>query len=111
MDNIVQPTASNGKVTLNVGGTRVETLQSTLMKTQYFADFFARWNNKDEIFLDMDFDLFKHILNKLRDPRYILPENPNIHSMMDYLGFTIHDQPIKTMAMDIRKKRLIRFNK
>ena len=90
-------------IKFNVGGERCQTLKSTLDTVPYFQSLFENWqkNNKNfeqEIFLDMDYDIFKQILNKLRDAQYEFPDNEtvlnNINNMMKY--FCIELKECKT---------------
>jgi hypothetical protein len=82
-------------VTLNVGGTKIKTFKSTLNKTPYFENYFLNWDHQfhKEIFLDMDYNIFIHVLNKLRNDNYHFPENEillkNIMNLFDYLGLPI----------------------
>lgn len=71
-------------IELDVGGTHMKTLKSTLLKVEYFKKIYDRWNGKDQLFIDADPNLFIHILNKLRDDKYILPDDPNLQQMLDY---------------------------
>jgi hypothetical protein len=101
---------------LNVGGHQTQIYKSTLAQLDYFKIKLERWsnlndrsnlndndkdnNNKDsgeELFVDYDYKLFKHLLNKLRNPSYVMPNNKNIRTMCDYFGCTIQKQvrPIK----------------
>ena len=85
------------QVELNVGGTKITTLKSTLVKLPYFKNYFNSWHKEGkentEIFLDVDFNIFMHVLNKLRDENYIFPEDgviiTNITNMFDYFGLAV----------------------
>ena len=62
-------------IKLDVGGQLMSTYKSTLLKLNFFQSYLDRWNDHNQpLFLDVDPDLFKHILNKLRDPLYELPQ-------------------------------------
>ena len=78
-------------IILNVGGTRMQTYKSTLEKLEYFSSKLNRWNDKSEseLFIDYDPTLFIHLLNKLRDDKYELPNDENIVSMCNYFGYPI----------------------
>lgn len=79
-------------VKLNVGGKRCNTMKSTLLKLPYFQTFFESWNKDKhkEVFLDLDYKIFKYVLNKLRDDNYLLPVDElllnNIATMFRYFG-------------------------
>ncbi len=94
------------KITLNVGGKKCETLKSTLMKMPYFKTYFESWDHDQEIFLDLDFKIFTHVLNKMRDPNYFYPDDEiltnNINNMFDYFGFiTIKSYERKNIDVSI----------
>lgn len=77
-------------IKLNIGGVRIETYTSTLLQLDYFKAKLERWNNEEtELFVDYDYDLFKHLVNKLRDASYEMPNNKNIVNMCNYFGYTI----------------------
>lgn len=79
-------------IKLNVGGVKIETYASTLLQLEYFKVKLERWNNEDtELFVDCDYDLFKHLVNKLRDASYEMPNNKNIENMCNYFGYTINE--------------------
>lgn len=88
---------------LNVGGTKCQTLKSTLDHVPYFQALFANWqkenkNFEEEVFLDLDYEIFKHGLNKLRDASYEFPQNEivlqNINNMMGFFGVEIKDTKV-----------------
>lgn len=101
-------------IKFNVGGTRCQTLKSTLDNIPYFKALFdnCQKNNKsfeEEIFLDLDYDIFKHVLNKYRDAQYEFPDNEivlkNIDIMMkDYFGVEVkenkQDIEVKLTALE-----------
>lgn len=60
-------------ITVNVGGTKFETLKSTLLKSEYFSKCFHFNNNETSIFIDCDPEGFKHILEYLRFANYKIP--------------------------------------
>lgn len=75
-------------IKLNIGGVKTETYTSTLLQLEYFKAKLERWNNDDtELFVDYDYDLFKHLINKLRDVGYEMPNNKNIENMCNYFGY------------------------
>lgn len=79
-------------VTLNVGGTKMQTYKSILETLPYFESYMDRWSeNHPEIFVDYDPNLFIHLLNKLRDANYIMPVNENVSIMCDYFGYVLPD--------------------
>lgn len=65
-------------IKLNVGGKFVETKKTTLTQSRYFLslldDKFGDKREDGTYFIDEDPDLFIHILNKLRHPKYEFPE-------------------------------------
>lgn len=86
-------------ITINAGGTIFQTSKTTLLKSPYFTRFFDSWHDDSStpIFLDVDPQLFLHVLNSLRDAAYIFPsENQNIIRTMDYFGLKINETPIKS---------------
>jgi hypothetical protein len=75
-------------INLDVGGIKLKVYRSTLTQLEYFKSKLERWsNNQDELFVDYDYNLFIHLINKLRDPTYNMPRNKNINMMCDYFGF------------------------
>ena len=66
-------------IKLNVGGTIFTTTKSIICQSKYFQTLLNKFSiNKledDSLFIDDDPNLFIHILNKLRHPGYIYPEN------------------------------------
>jgi hypothetical protein len=97
---------SSNIITLNVGGTKIQTYKSTIEVLPYFESYMARWKidntnhellAKDpkknvgsiEIFVDYDPRLFIHLLNKLRDSKYAMPLNENIITMCNYFGYEL----------------------
>jgi hypothetical protein len=87
MDNTSPPQI----ITLNVAGTKVQTYQSTLAKLPFFEAYLKRWKSGDsnEIFVDYDYSLFVHLLNKLRDDAYVIPLTENVKAMCNYFGYSI----------------------
>jgi hypothetical protein len=76
-------------IKLNVGGIKIETYKSTLLQLDYFKAKLERWNENDEteLFVDYDYDIFKHLINKLRDSSYKMPKNKNVENMCNYFGY------------------------
>jgi len=82
-------------IPLNVGGQLFQTRKSTLLRSPYFKSMFLGGfaentenaesledevketieNNKTPQFLDFDPDLFRHVLNRLRNPEYMFPDD------------------------------------
>lgn len=115
----------NNIVELNVGGKIMLTSRTTLANIEFFEAYFKRWEHSSatttttddepkflfddrnivpanyypplQIFLDVDPHLFIHILNKLRHPKYVLPDDENIGILCDYLGIEI-DKPEISVA-------------
>ena len=79
---------TNPCIVLNVGGTHFTTFKSTLIKAEYFKSLIERWMVNEELFLDEDPELFKHVLNILRNPNYIIPEKlkHNVNNLLVYFG-------------------------
>jgi hypothetical protein len=81
-------------IDLNVGGVLMKTYKSTLMKSTYFRSYFERWTDdkidKKETFVDFDPNIFAHVLNILRNPNYIVPNEHivNVNIMLEYYGIT-----------------------
>ena len=79
---------SSSTILLDVGGHCMKTHKSTLEKLDFFKSYLARWNGSEkELFIDYDPTLFIHLLNKLRDDNYVMPDNENITQMLDYFGY------------------------
>lgn len=82
-----------GVVTLDVGGTLMKTYYSTLQKLEYFKVKLDRWTDKtssnDTLFIDYDPQLFRHLLNKLRNDAYDMPSDNNIVEMCNYFGYPL----------------------
>jgi len=94
-------------ITINVGGKNMMTHKSTLEQLNYFKNILERWNKSDNIFIDYDPDLFIHLLNKLRDNNYVMPNNDNINSMCEYFGLSLNEispKIIKVKIMDTHPK-------
>jgi hypothetical protein len=74
------------RLIINVGGTNFETFKSTLIKSPYFKAMLSGHfrDDKEDIFIDRDPELFKHVLRYLRDPTYDLPFNT--HSELLFYG-------------------------
>jgi len=82
----------NRRITLNVGGTRFETLVDTLTKhgrTTMLGAMFLAFDNgvKDEYFIDRDPELFRYILNWYRTGYLICPQGVPIPLMEIELDF------------------------
>lgn len=92
----------SGRVTLNVGGRRFETMRDTLQRADYFAarDRFGASEDDEEMFVDRDGDLFPFILSFLRnngiprattdrldwDQRVLLAREAEFFGLPDMLG-------------------------
>ncbi|PZD34285.1 K-tetra multi-domain protein [Pyrenophora tritici-repentis] len=61
-------------ITLDVGGRKFRTTKAVLSTSPYFANLFNRWEDYAEIqadgslFIDVDPEIFPHLLNYLRRP-------------------------------------------
>jgi hypothetical protein len=95
-------------ITINVSGKNIVTYRSTLEQLEYFQNIFKRWNKTDEIFIDYDPDLFIHLLNKLRDNNYTMPNNDNIESMRNYFGLSLSME--KVSSPRVLKKKFMDFS-
>jgi len=88
---------SGRTVILNVGGKKVETLRYPLQKIPYFEACFRTYLGveKQEIFIDADYHIFKHVLNYIRSNGYMFPKDTvlyhNILDIMNYLGIKYQD--------------------
>ena len=68
----------NRRIRINAGGTIFETFLGTLCnRSTYWRRALLEFNDADSgvVFLDKDPDVFRHVLNYLRDPRYPFPWN------------------------------------
>lgn len=86
----------NSIIILNVGGKKVQTLKSTLTQLPFFDSYLSRWSKEDEIFIDQDFEVFIHLLNKLRNQSYIVPDCENINVLFDYFGCSLYRKDLVT---------------
>lgn len=78
---------SGETITLDVGGTLVKANKTTLEQLTYFQKLFEGDFKKSEIFLDLDYEIFRHVLNRIRLANYVYPEDQkdNINAMYRYL--------------------------
>ena len=69
----------NARIKINAGGTIFETFSGTLVnRSTYWRRSLLEFNDVNDadggvVFLDKDPDVFRHVLNYLRDPRYPFP--------------------------------------
>lgn len=98
-------------ITLNVGGKLMCTYKSTLERLDYFQSKLDRWNseNNDIIFVDYDPELFIHLLNKLRDDSYTIPNDENIITMFNYFGYKIETKidPVNFILKGFNQKKIV----
>jgi hypothetical protein len=76
-------------ITLNIEGKNLQTSGALLKKFTYFESLIDRWSNsQNSIFVDCDYKLFKHMLNSVRIPNYIIPKKDlsNVNSLKNYFG-------------------------
>ncbi len=76
-------------VTLNVEGTRMQISASLLKDLEYFESLLTRWKSDGgEIFVDCDYKLFKHLINTIRIPQYVIPAKHvfNVKKLQEYYG-------------------------
>ena len=103
-------------ITLDVGGKIMKTYKSTLDQVDFFKNYMTRWTNTNNvIFLDLDPDIFIHILNKLRDINYDLPNNQSVEKMCNYFGMKIENydnisNEIVELMDDYNNNKRYKFN-
>lgn len=88
-------------IKINVGGQYFTTYKSTLLNSDYFKSYFERWE-KDKHFLDLDPNIFQHVLNILRDPNYEIPKKyyNNVVTMAEYLCLPLPQESINDEEID-----------
>ena len=112
----------SGRVTLNVGGRRFETMRDTLQRADYFAarDRFGASEDDEEMFVDRDGDLFPFILSFLRnngiprattdrldwDQRVLLAREAEFFGLPDMLGQLVVPPVGAALALATRPHRL-----
>lgn len=111
-NNSINMTGSTtNQLVIDCGGTIFKTNISTLCKAPFFESYINRWleNNSETIFVDQDPELFRHFLNLLRNPGYIIPDIhvENVTHIADYYGLVI--EPI--IEPVIEKKLKLCLNK
>lgn len=73
---------------LNIGGEKFSTSKYTVFQTEsILKSQVLRWKSKEDIFLDMDPDVFTHILSLLRNPLYPFPSK--YKQELDYFGISL----------------------
>jgi len=93
-------------ITLNIEGQVLKTYSSLLKNFTYFESVIDRWNdNQESIFVDCDYNLFKHMLNSMRIPGYIIPKNdrPNVNNLKTYFGSKNNDHDVNCDTMITQK--------
>ena len=101
--------AMSQQIALNVGGTHINVSHAVLDQIPYFRRRMSSLLEKsEEMFVDLDYKIFRHILNWVRNPSYEFPadEMKNIITQMQYLlidtkGFL--EEP-KTKRMPVIKE-------
>lgn len=86
----------NPIITLDVSGIIIKTKRETLCKrSHYFNDMLSDPSVKIEnsIFVDYDPIIFNHVLNFMRDPRYLYPKKYSF--ALDYFGVYVDISTIK----------------
>lgn len=79
------------QIALDVGGTHISVSHAVLDQIPYFrrrmASLLGRTDQSEEMFVDLDYKIFRHILNWVRNPSYEFPadEMKNIIAQMQYL--------------------------
>jgi len=80
-------------IIINCAGTVFKTTRSILSKIKFFESHIDNWkkNPQKHIHIDQDPEIFKHILNFLRFPNYIIPNNfiENVINLAEYYGLKI----------------------
>ena len=78
-------------IRLNIGGVETQTIKTTLEKSGYFNGLLNnpqmnKSGEDDILFVDEDYDLFKHLLNKMRNDCYEFPKDlkSNLENLADY---------------------------
>lgn len=88
---------NDATISLDVGGQIVKTRKETLLKAPFFEAYLKRWKGEQIIFLDLDYNIFIHVLNYLRNEKNIPPNTPEVRIMLDYLGLSIKISPINAI--------------
>jgi hypothetical protein len=71
---------------------------------KFFVSPYKNENNEPlQIFLDIDPDIFVHILNKLRHSKYVLPNDENIDILCDYLGIEMVKNVVIPEPLSIKR--------
>ncbi len=93
-------------VILDVGGRRFKTTKITLCNAEYFYNLFNDSSpTEEDIFIDRDPGIFKHVLRLLRDSSYAYPEK--YISELDYYGVSAQFIKIKQIVY----KNMIKTNR
>lgn len=95
------------RVILNIGGTKFETFKSTLTtRSIYFRAMLSGLyrDDKEDIFIDRDPELFKHLLRFMRDPKYNFPIN--CFSEMLYFGIESEEEKTETQVIPEKEIKL-----
>jgi hypothetical protein len=93
------------KIVLDVGGVRMTTTKSVLLRSPFFRGKLDEWNNVDEIFIDQDPKIFSHVLNYLRDPIYVVPKKyrENFDRLLQYYSTpTSHSNELNENNTNVR---------
>jgi hypothetical protein len=100
-------------VKINAGGTKFSTNKSILLPSEYFRSIFERWNNSDEIFIDMEPKIFSNVLNLLRNPNHeisYIDQNNTLNALV-YLQIPFNENNILTFDNIYSLKDLIIYVK
>lgn len=99
--------AKSNQLVIDCGGTIFKTNVSTLRKVPFFESYINRWleNNSENIFVDQYPELFRHFLNLLRNPGYIIPDMhlENVIYIADYYGLVIETVIEKKLKLCLNK--------
>src|SRR6185369_8805355 len=99
-------------ICLNVGGELMQTCKDTLVtRSSYFRNILTlyKYDNNEPLFVDDDPIIFKHILNNMRDHRYLVPFN--LQYKLDWYGvnnidLNIEPDPVISEKLNIQDIKL-----
>src|SRR5579885_808933 len=101
-------------IKLNVNGTPFQTQKSTLIQFEFFKSLFERWSSdsSNEIFVDTDPELFKHLLNLIKIPEYEIPKSlkNNVLNLANYYGLNCAINLNKISKIYLQQKDLQKWS-
>lgn len=80
------------KISINVGGRFFPTTKQTLNRSPFLRNLLESSKPYEQIFIDRDSEGFEHILRKLRDRNYKIPQE--FLYELDFYGMNVQDEPI-----------------